>query len=102
MRRDSPPLLVEILSKPDCHLCEEAKLLLREVQSVYPFTLREIDIRDNTALLTQFGEEIPVVFINGRKAFKYRIDAKQCLQRLRREQHRRAHEPESCVRHQTG
>ncbi|MEE9147994.1 MAG: glutaredoxin family protein, partial [Candidatus Tectomicrobia bacterium] len=71
MRIAPPPLLVEILSKPDCHLCEEAKRLLREVQSVYPFTLREIDIRDNTALLTQFGEEIPVVFINGRKAFKY-------------------------------
>lgn len=80
--------LVEILSKPDCHLCDEAKTLLLALQAIQPFALREIDIADHADLLSRYGESIPVVFINGRKAFKYRIDPAQCVRRLRREQRR--------------
>ena len=81
------PPLVELFGKPDCHLCEDAKRLLRALQTTYAFTLREINIAEHAALSIQYGEEIPVVFINGRKAFKYRIDVKQFrrwLQRARR------------------
>jgi glutaredoxin len=80
----TPLPLVELFSKPDCHLCEEAKRLLRELQAVYPFTLHEINIATDTALQTQYGEEIPVVYINGRKACKYRVDAAQFVRRLQR------------------
>lgn len=76
--------LVEVLSKPDCHLCTEAKHLLQELQGMYSFTLREVNILDDQELSARYGEEIPVVFINGRKAFKYRIDVKQFVRRLRR------------------
>jgi glutaredoxin len=79
--------LVELFGKPDCHLCEDAKRLLRALQTTYAFTLREINIAEHTALLRQYGEEIPVVFINGRKACKYRIDIKQFRRRLERAQH---------------
>lgn len=78
--------LVELLGKPDCHLCEEAKHLLRTLQANHPFTLREINIAEHAALCRQYAEEIPVIFINGRKAFKYRIDVKQFVRRLQRAQ----------------
>jgi len=81
------PLVVELFGKPDCHLCEDAKCLLRTLQTMYEFTLREINIAEHAALYIQYGEEIPVVFINGRKAFKYRIDSKQFLRRLQHAQH---------------
>jgi glutaredoxin len=80
------PPLVELLSKPDCHLCEEVKVLLRRLQTVYAFTLHEINIAEQEMLLAQYGEEIPVVFINGRKAFKYRVDPQQFVRRLQRAQ----------------
>jgi glutaredoxin len=83
--RRSPPV-VELFSKPDCHLCEDVKALLRTLQAEHGFTLREINIADQEALLAQYGEEIPVVFINGRKAFKYRVDAQQFVRRLQRTQ----------------
>lgn len=78
--------LVELYGKPDCHLCDEAKVLLKQLQSQYPFTLHEINIADHDDLDKRFAEEIPVIFIDGRKAFKYRIDPQQFIRRLRRNQ----------------
>jgi hypothetical protein len=56
------------------------------MQSRYPFTLREVNIAKEATLLAQYETEIPVVFINGRKAFKYRVDAKKFIQRLQHAQ----------------
>ena len=75
---------VKLLSKPDCHLCHEAKALLRELQANHSFTLCEVDISARADLLKRYGEEIPVVFINGRKAFKFRVDPKQFVRGLGR------------------
>lgn len=79
-----PVPLVTVLSRPACHLCDEAKALLRQLQAVYRFTLCEVDITEHPELERQYGEEVPVVFINGRKAFKYRVDPQQFVRRLQR------------------
>lgn len=86
---ESAPPTVEILSKPDCHLCHEAKALLQELQASHPFSLHELNVTLRTDLLERYGEEIPVVFINGQKAFKYRVDPKQFVRALRRAQPQR-------------
>ena len=78
--------VVEILSKPDCHLCHEAKALLQALQASHSFALQEVDITTAADLLERYREEIPVVFINGRKAFKYRVEPKQFVRALRRAQ----------------
>ena len=80
---------VDILSRPDCHLCDEAKALLRELQSSHAFVLRETDITARAELLERYGSEIPVVFVNGRKLFKYRVDAEPFVRALRRARQRR-------------
>ena len=82
----SVPPLVELFGKPDCHLCEDAKRLLKTLRATHAFTLHESNIAEYESLQAQYGEEIPVVFINGHKAFKYRIDAKQFVRRLQRAQ----------------
>lgn len=76
--------VVEILSKPDCHLCKEAKALLQELQARHAFSLRELDITMRADLLERYWEEIPVIFINGRRAFKYRVDPEQFVRALSR------------------
>lgn len=78
--------LVKLYGKPDCHLCDEAKALIKQLQSQYPFILHEINILEHACLAKQYAEDIPVVFINGRKAFKYRIDPQQFIRRLQRGQ----------------
>ncbi|PYX54204.1 MAG: hypothetical protein DMG73_19475 [Acidobacteria bacterium] len=46
------------------------------------FTWREIDVDSNEDLRRQFTDEVPVVFINGRKAFKYRMNEQDFLRKL--------------------
>lgn len=75
---------VAVFSKPDCHLCEEAKSLLQQLQAAHPFLLQEIDITTDPELLRQYGAEVPVIVINQRKAFKYRLEPRQFLRYLQR------------------
>jgi len=65
---------VDVFSKEDCHLCDVAKEVIRKVRKKIPFHLQEIDITDDRNLFESFKEQIPVVFVNGRKCFKYRVD----------------------------
>lgn len=48
------------------------------------YSLEEINIESDAALRELYGWEIPVVFINGHKAFKYRLTADEFKRKLRR------------------
>jgi glutaredoxin len=74
---------VVVYSKPDCCLCDEVKAQLRKLQRSHPFEWREVNILDDPAAYETFKEEIPVVFIDGRKAFKYHLDEDKFLRRIR-------------------
>jgi glutaredoxin len=74
---------VVLYTKPGCCLCDTVKAQLSKLRTLQPFELREINILDDSAAHAKFCEEIPVVFINGRKAFKYHLDEKAFLQRLK-------------------
>ena len=71
-------------TRAGCHLCDEAKQQMRELQRRVPFEYREIDIDRDPELRQKYNDEAPVIFIHGKKAFKYRIDAKQFVKRLER------------------
>ncbi len=74
---------VVIYSKPDCCLCEEAMEVLTRVQAAFPFVLRKIDILEDKALYNEFRDEIPVVYVDSRKAFKYRIEESKLIRLLK-------------------
>lgn len=78
------PSSVEVLlyTRQNCCLCDEAKQQLRELQKQARFELHEIDIDQDSELRQRYNDEVPVVFIHGKKAFKYRIDSRQFLKRL--------------------
>jgi glutaredoxin len=75
---------VVVYSKPDCCLCDEVKSLLRKLAASHPFECREVNILADPETYEKYKDEIPVVFIDGKKAFKYRIDEKEFLRRLGR------------------
>ncbi|MFN3637436.1 MAG: glutaredoxin family protein [Chloroherpetonaceae bacterium] len=77
-------VVVEIFSKDDCCLCDEAKSVLLKVQREIPFELHEIKIQDDENLIREYGTKIPVVFINGRLAFKYHVYELELKEKLRR------------------
>ena len=74
-----------LYTRKDCCLCEEMKSTLSRVAGRVPFALEEIDVDTSPELREKYGNDVPVLFINGRKAFKYRLMAKELEQRLKRE-----------------
>ncbi|MGM8215264.1 glutaredoxin family protein [Bacillaceae bacterium W0354] len=51
-------------TKPNCKLCDEAKVLLLSLQAEYGFDIIEQNINDDEELLEKYFIEIPVVRIN--------------------------------------
>jgi len=82
MMTPPPPELV-LYSRADCHLCEQMKGIVQQVATEYPVRLKEIDIDADPALRERYNEEVPVLFVDGRKAFKYRVTARELRARLR-------------------
>jgi len=78
-------LQLQIYTRKDCCLCEEMKNVIREVTTSVPVTLDEIDVDSSAELRALYGEEVPVLFINGRKAFKYRLTPRELKKRLKKE-----------------
>ena len=72
-----------LYSRLDCCLCDEMKTLIQQVAERTPLDFEEIDIDSSADLKQKYGEEVPVLFINGRKAFKYRLTARQLTARLK-------------------
>ena len=64
-----------LYSRPGCCLCDDMKAIVAEIQADTAFIVTEIDISAQPELEARFGQDIPVLFINGRKAFKYRVTA---------------------------
>jgi glutaredoxin len=75
---------VILYTRPGCHLCEEAKAQMLAAGCSDEYTLEEVNIETDAALVERYGLEIPVVVINGVKAFKYRLTAAEFKQKLRR------------------
>jgi glutaredoxin len=73
---------VVVYSRKDCHLCDVVKNTLIQVQGEADFRWREVDIDDDPELQLKFNDEVPVVFIDGRKAFKYRMKVSDFLRVL--------------------
>ena len=69
---------VILYTRAGCHLCDEAKKVLEDAG----VTFETVDIDQNSELQARYNEEVPVVFIDGRKAFKYRIDPRGLARRL--------------------
>ena len=74
----SPRSLAAIIySRQGCHLCDEARQLLRD----QGFEVQDIDIDLDPALAERYGQSVPVIVIDGKERFRGRVDA-VLLQRL--------------------
>jgi glutaredoxin len=73
---------VILYSRHGCHLCEVVKQTLERLTHRASFTWREIDIDQDDDLRRQYNDQVPVVFIDGRKAFKYSMNEDAFLKKL--------------------
>lgn len=73
---------VTVYSRKNCHLCDAVKEMLASLQSEADFQWTEVDIDSDPELRAKFDVEVPMVFIDGKKAFKYRVERTQFLKVL--------------------
>ena len=72
-----------LYTRQGCHLCDDAKQVIDGLREIAEFRLKILDIDLDPELQARFTNEVPVIFINGRKAFKYRVEPRQLLRRLK-------------------
>ena len=73
-----------LYSRQDCCLCDEMKSIIHQVAAKTALDLVEIDVDNDDELKAKYGSEVPVLFIEGRKAFKYRLTARELEGKLGR------------------
>jgi glutaredoxin len=73
---------VTLYTRAGCCLCGDAKQVLAAARARAPFEFEEIDIDRHPEWLPLYNEEVPVIAIDGRKAFKYRVSMDEFLKKL--------------------
>lgn len=58
--------LVQLIGKPDCHLCEQAEIVVSQVCSELGVEWELVSIYDQPGLADLYAEFIPVVLIDGK------------------------------------
>lgn len=75
--RPRPRHEVVLLTKPGCHLCDDAREVVQRVCAQTGSALREQDITGDEALTRDYAEFVPVVFVDGAAWGRWRIDAER-------------------------
>ena len=78
--------VVTIYSRKNCHLCDVAVESLESVKSELKFDINKVYIDGDTELTTKYGEEVPVIHIDGKHHDIFRVDLERFRSSL--EKHR--------------
>ncbi|WP_326597686.1 glutaredoxin family protein [Streptomyces sp. NBC_01803] len=81
-RRDGRPAtpsdpagrLVTLIGRPGCHLCDDARQVVSEVCAEVGAAWEEKDITQDAELHRTYGEQIPVVLVDGAQHDFWRVD----------------------------
>lgn len=73
---------VLLYKKENCRLCDEAESILEKLKKEKRFFLERMTLEDNTDIFERFGNKVPVVFINDRMVFEFKLDEQAFLRKL--------------------
>ena len=66
-------IALKLLSRPDCHLCEEMRADVDRLLESEPHAWEIVDVDSDDELARRWSDAIPVLFVNGRLFAKGRI-----------------------------
>jgi glutaredoxin len=75
-----------LYTRNDCELCREMEKVIAAEIPNFDARIQRIEIDGDADLEARFGVEVPVLFVNDRKAFKYRCSPRELRKRLAREE----------------
>lgn len=65
---------VTLITRSDCHLCEEAEQVLRRLRDELGFDYRELDVDADAERRAEYSDRVPVVLIDGREHGYWRVE----------------------------
>lgn len=66
---------VVLYSRPGCHLCDDARVVIARVCAELEVSWTEVDISADEELLARYWEQIPVTTVDGAQHDFWRVDA---------------------------
>lgn len=66
---------VTLISRPGCHLCDDARAVIDSVTAALGESFEELNILERPDLMEKYAEEIPVALVDGRQHDFWRVDA---------------------------
>ena len=79
---------LRLITRHACHLCDEMAAVVAAVAPRFGANVEIRDVDADPELLARYSEDVPVLLIDGRKAFKYRVTSVALERRLRSERRR--------------
>jgi glutaredoxin len=73
-----------LYGKPGCHLCEEARSVVRAVAAPRGAEVVEVDVTLDPVLERRYRERIPVLALDGEELFDHVVDGEALGERLDR------------------
>jgi glutaredoxin len=73
---------VTLYTRAGCCLCDDAKHVIADARQRAEFDYAEIDIDADPDLVRLYNHEVPVITINRRKVFKYKVNLNEFLKKL--------------------
>lgn len=80
----APTPRVTLYSRPGCHLCDDAREVIRQVCDELGESFEEFSIDDDPTLPARYAEEIPVTLVDGRQHDFWRVDPDRLRAALRK------------------
>ncbi|HEY0237435.1 MAG TPA: glutaredoxin family protein [Friedmanniella sp.] len=68
------PARVRLLTRPGCHLCDEARTVVEQVCAESGETYEEVDVDGDEGLRRRYTDEVPVTFVDGAQHDFWRVD----------------------------
>ena len=65
---------VTMYSRRNCHLCEVAKEVVESARNEAEFEFEVVFIDGDAGLEKEYGEEVPVTLINGKRHDYFKVD----------------------------
>ena len=83
------PVALTLLSKPGCHLCDDARAVVEQVRGTLAdrgieTSLEERNILEDPELARLHAEDIPVLFVAERRHAIWRVDAQKLSEAVER------------------
>lgn len=74
---------ITLLGRPGCHLCDDAREVISRVAADLGVVWEERDITASAADLREYGEMIPVTFVDGVRHDFWRVSEERLRSALR-------------------